>query len=312
MKRVVIFSLLLLISLCAGETTYGRQGCDFKIAGTWKVAAPDASNPALYQFTPDGTVKVLSGSDSGTNAEPKVIASAAYQLDDPKAPKLIKLTTTDESTVFAKGASQLEIVSYDDVSFTVAKPGAGPTRWVRVDPNRYFIILAARNGVFFDRSGPAFPMLIKVSGKEVQVNAVGTYSAGGKQAFGPVPAEAYQDFMREPHTDSEVMLRLEINPAQYERGLKILLEWERRVRENALLYSPRTQLNNVLLVKSVTETLNQCSEEVKLYKLTYLHPEDWISDKYPPPFLPFEYFKELRRLNESRHVRDEAFPKSGS
>jgi hypothetical protein len=311
MKRVTTFSLAILICLCAGGTALGREGCDFNIVGTWKAAASDANSQVLYHFTPDGTLTVLSRPGSKPDSELEVVASAAYQLDDPKAPKSIKLTAIEGGSVFAKGTSLLEVVKYDDASFTCAWPGAGPTRWVKVDPNRYFIVLAARNGVFFDRSGPAFPMMIKVDGQGVRINAVGTYSAAGKRVFGPVPPEAYRDYLREPRTESEVMLRLEINSAQYERGLNILLEWERRVQENALLYPSRTNLNNVLLVKTVAEALNQCSEEVKLYKLNYLHPEDWVSDKYPPPFLPFHYFKELRRLNEARHVRDEAFPKPG-
>lgn len=312
MKRVALFFLSIMISLCGSVTAFGRQSCALNIVGTWKVATADASTPLLYHFTSDGTLTVLAPAEAGRNAEPEVMASAAYQLDDPKAPTSIKLTAIKGGKLFPEGTSRLEVVKYDDVSFTCARPGAEPTRWVRVDTNRYFIILAARNGIFFDRSGPAFPMLLKLDGREVHVNAVGTYAAGGKQVFGPVPPEAYQDFMRDSRTASEVMLRLEINPAQYERGLKVLLEWERRTRENALLYSPKSQLNNVLLVKAVAESLNQCSDEIKLYKLNYLHPEDWISDKYPPPFLPFEYFKELRRLNETLHVRDEAFPKPGS
>jgi hypothetical protein len=64
-------------------------------------------------------------------------------------------------------------------------------------------------------------------------------------------------------------------------------------------------LNNILLVKAVTETLNRCSDEINLYNLNYLHPEDWISEKYSPQYVPFMYFRELRRLNESRHVRDD-------
>jgi hypothetical protein len=66
-------------------------------------------------------------------------------------------------------------------------------------------------------------------------------------------------------------------------------------------------LNNVLLVKAITETLNQCSEEFKLHKL-YYDGYDWIAEQYAPPFIPFAFFKELRRLNESRHVRDDKFP----
>lgn len=307
MKRSAIFSLLILLLLGGSEATFGREGCQFNIVGTWKAA--DAANPVLYHFTPDGTLTVISQTGAGRDAASKVIASAAYQLDDPQAPKSIKLTATDEGTVFAKGASTLEIVKYDDASFTCVWPGKEPTRWVRVDPDRYFIVFAARSGVFFDKSGPAFPMVIKVHGDEMRVNAVGTYSADGKRTFGPVPPDTYKDYLRDQRNDSEVMLRLEINSAQYARSLGILQEWERRSQENALLYPSRTHLNNVLLVKTVAETLNQCSEAVKLYKLNYLYPEDWISDKHAPPFLPFQYFKELRRLNESQHVRDEAFPR---
>ncbi len=312
MKKSAVFTLLIFLCLSATGTAFGQQGCDFKIAGTWKAAATDDKYPSLYHFTPDGTVTVLSPSGSGKDSELQVIASATYKLDDPKAPKSIKLTAIDEGGVFAKGTTSMEIVKYDAASFTCMTPGVGPVRWVKVDPHRYFIVLAARSGEFYDSSGSAFPILIKTDGRESQLDAVGTYSAKGRRAFGPVPAEAYTELMKEPRTASEVMLRLEINSAQYERGLKILRDWERRVREDALLYTAESSLNNILLVKAVTETLNQCGEEIKLYKLNYLHPEDWVSDKYSPPFVPFNYFKELRRLNESQHVRDEAFPRPGS
>src|SRR5262245_65308795 len=112
--------------------------------------------------------------------------------------------------------------------------------------------------------------------------------------------------MKEPRAASDVMLRLEITPAQYERGLKILRTWERRVREGALLY-PDISLDNILLVKQVTESLNQCGEkEIKLYKLDW-GVEDKISDDNPASRVPFLFFREMRRLNESLHLRDEKF-----
>jgi hypothetical protein len=123
--------------------------------------------------------------------------------------------------------------------------------------------------------------------------------------FGSVPAETYQEFMKEPRAASDVMLRLEITPAQYERGLKILQTWERRAREGALLY-PDISLDNILLVKQVTESLNQCGEKVNLYRLDW-GVEDKISDGNPSPQVPFLFFKEMRRLNESLHLRDEKF-----
>ena len=70
----------------------------------------------------------------------------------------------------------MEITGYDDTSLTFVKPGSTPTRWVRVDPNRYFIVLAGRIGTFYDRSGPTFPMLIKTDGQQTQIDAVGIYA----------------------------------------------------------------------------------------------------------------------------------------
>jgi hypothetical protein len=61
-------------------------------------------------------------------------------------------------------------------------------------------------------------------------------------------------------------------------------------------------MNNILLVKAVTETLNQCKDDLNLYKLDYVYPSDWIANEYSPEFVPFFYFKELRRRNEARHI----------
>ena len=174
------------------------------------------------------------------------------------------------------------------------------------EPHRYFLVLAGRSGTFYDKSGPAFPMLIKLDGERTQVDAVGLSSIQGKRMFGTVPEESYREFMKELPAASDVMLRLEITSAQYERGLKVLRTWERRVKEDALLY-PDVSMDNILLVKQVTESLNQCGEkEIKLYKLDWGF-EDKISDNTLPSRIPFLFFKEMKRLNESLHVRDDKF-----
>jgi hypothetical protein len=173
------------------------------------------------------------------------------------------------------------------------------------EPHRHFLVLAGRSGTFYDNGGPAFPMLIKLDGGQTHVDAVGVYSIQGRRMFGTVPEETYREFMKEPRAASDVMLRLEITSSQYERGLKILRAWERRVRDGALLY-PDVSLDNILLVKQITESLNQHGENIKLYKLDW-GPEDKISDNNLPPRIPFLFFKEMRRLNESLHVRDEKF-----
>ena len=303
MKRRVVLTLVALVLLASTRPAVGQQGCEFNIIGTWK--AVTTGTEVLYRFAPDGTVTVLGSYDSIQPSEAKEVGSATYELDDPKAPKWIAINTTKKNKVFLYGRSSIKILDRTETSMTCEMPGHGKVLWTKVDPNRYFIILVARRGESYDKSGSAFPILVKVAGRESQVDAVGTYSHHGKNAFGVVPPEAYKD-LREPRNDSEVMLRLEINAPQYDRGLKILRTWERRARNDELLYVENA-LNNILLVKAVTETLNQCSEEFELYKL-YYNEHDWIAEQNQPPFIPFVFFKELRRLNEDRHVRDDKFP----
>ena len=74
-------------------------------------------------------------------------------------------------------------------------------------------------------------------GGESDLGALGIYAGAAKQpVFGAVPAEVYEEFLLGPRKPSDVMLRLAIKGPQYERALKVLQSWDRRVREKALLY----------------------------------------------------------------------------
>ena len=228
---------------------------------------------------------------------------------DQKPAAQISFTTTGKNRIFGRTKATMKVVGYDDSSLTCEIPGvAGTVRWTRVDPDRYFIILVARQDEFYDHSGSAFPLVVKLAGGVSTIEAAGTYSDHGKLAFGPVPPEIYKDYLREARGDSEVILRLEINSRQYGRALKVVQEWQRRARERALPYidSPVT-LNNILLVKAVTETLNLCQNDFDLYRLDYSYPGDWITDQYSTEFVPFFFFKELRRRNEARHIEYNKF-----
>ncbi|HSE96905.1 MAG TPA: hypothetical protein VLD57_01460, partial [Blastocatellia bacterium] len=235
--------------------------------------------------------------------------SAVYTLDNPKAPKVILIKADREGGGFVKGTTSIEIAGHDDMSLTLIKSGSAKTRWIKQDPYRYLLVLAGRTGTFYDGSGPTFPMLIKTDGRQTQIDALGIYADGGKWAFGPIPAETYNEFMREPRKDSDVLLRLEITAAQYERGLRIVRTWERRVRNNELLY-PDLTMDNILVAKQVTESLNQSGEKFKLYKLDWSindHISNARLDDAPKSRIPFMYFKELKRLNQSLHVPDVKF-----
>lgn len=290
------------------------EQCPCNIVGTWK-AQISTTEARLYTFDADGVVKVLTV--SGT-AQPQEVATAKYEILEPElpdatkpdvpkdAPKQVSFTATGKNKIFGRAKATMNIVSFDDTSITCEIPGiAGTTRWTRVDPNRYFVIFVARNEELSDKVDTAFPIIIKLAGGVSKIDAVGIYPVGKIPTFGTVPPEVYKDYLREARGDSEVILRLEISAGQYERALKYVQEWQRRAREDALVYrepySPLA-LNNVLLVRAVSETLNVCQNDFDLYKLDYVHPTDWITNEYAPELVPFVFFKELRRRNEARHI----------
>jgi hypothetical protein len=172
---------------------------------------------------------------------------------------------------------------------------------------RHFVVLAGRSDVFYDRSGPAFVMLIKSSAGELDIGAMGVFpDADGHASFGAVPASYYETFVRERKGVSEAMLRLQVSAPIYERVLGVLRTWERRVREGALLY-PDIALSNILLVKQATEELNRCATTITPYALDW-GLDDTISENNLARRVPFEYFKVLRVLNQDKHVDDAGMP----
>jgi len=312
MNLKALISLLAVILLGTPATALAqKKSCSFDIVGTWK-AQISPTQAILYRFDSNGEVTVVS--DSGAD-EPQQTATAKYAVSEElEGPKSISFTATGKNRIFGFVKRTMKVVSYDDSSITCEIPGMGTTRWTRVDHDRYFIVLAARKGEFYDASGSAFPMVIKLAGGVPTIDAFGVYLAKDGRALGTVPPDVYKEYLREARNDSETTLRLEINSRQYERALKVIKEWERRNREGALLYTTgaetlddATYLNNILVVKAVTETLNQCSEDVNLYPLNYVHKDDWISNKFGSAFVPFYYFKELRQRNKARHIDDKKF-----
>ena len=309
----------------AGPRDFGQDKtpCPCEIVGTWK-AQVSPTEARLYSFDGQGVVKVLKVSGE---AKPVEVATAKYEFvqepiaEDTAAPaateekapaeqktpaKQIAFTATGKNRIFGQTQATMKIVKYDDSSLTCEIPGvAGTVKWTRVDVDRYFLVLVARQNEFYDHSGSAFPMVIKLTAGISKIDAAGTYADHGKPAFGTVPADTYKDYLRDARGDSETILRLEINSQQYARALKVVQEWQRRAREGALLYrypDANSSLNNLLLIRNVTDTLNLCENDFDLYKLDYNYPKDWISEQYRPEFIPFFFFKELRKRNEARHI----------
>jgi hypothetical protein len=313
MKLTAIMSLLAILLLGSTATAFAQEkkSCSFYIVGTWK-AQVSPNEAVLYRFDSNNGVTVLS--DLGTG-EPRQIATAKYEvINELGKPESVSFTASGKNRIFGAVRKTMKLVSYDDTSITCAIPGIGTIRWTRVDPDRYFIVLTARKGEFYDKTGSAFPMVIKLAGGVPTIDAFGVYLAKDGRAFGSVPHNVYKNYLREARNESETTLRLEINSQQYERALKVIKEWDRRDREGALLYTTTaetlddpTSLNNILVVKAVTETLNQCAEDFDLYPLNYILKDDWISNQVGSAYVPFYYFKELRQRNEARHIDDKKF-----
>jgi hypothetical protein len=175
------------------------------------------------------------------------------------------------------------------------------------EAGRHFVVFAGRTRVFYERSGPTFVMLMRTGRDTAEIGAFGIHAgAGGEPLFGAVPAREYERFLRDRDAAAGVMLRLEVSAGQYQRVLGILRNWERRVRERALLY-PDVAMDNILLVKQAAEELNRCESTLVPYQLDW-GLEDDISEKNNALRIPFEYFRALKQLNASRHVPDSAMP----
>jgi hypothetical protein len=312
MKRLAFFLPAAFIWSITTPTAFGQKVCEFNIVGTWKAMtgtwktlAGGESPTFYYRFAPEGTVTVLLPANADQSGGLRETSVATFTIDNARAPKRISFVSRDGAGVLTQGETSMEITAYGDSSFRTIKSGSAPLRWFKIDLYRHFMVFAARRGIFYDGGGPAFPMLIRTDGRKTQIDAVGIYSVRGNAAFGAIPPETYTQFMNEPGSDADVMLRLEITAAQYERSLRILRSWDRRARQRELLYVD-LYLDNVLLIKQVSESLNQCGETVNLYKLDW-GVNDYISNRNLPARAPFLFFKEMRRRNEALHVRDVRF-----
>jgi hypothetical protein len=336
MKRLVSLFSLALLCLAGGELAFGQTGakkaCPFNIVGTWRADTATPS-PVLLRFAPDGTVTLLSPSEAIPGSDFETLGQVKYKLDAPSAPKRLDIIALRGNEVFGRGTTSMEIVEFGDAGFTTIHPADGRrTHWVRAKTNRYFLTFAARSvkmtGYSDDSSqaidpkagrptqavygGPAFAMWTKLDGRKAEVEALGIYLTSDNAGrtwpvVGPIPVELYKEFASDSRKDSDVMIRLELTEAEYERTHKVFKTWEKRVREKTLLYD-EPYLNAMEFLRRTAESLNLCGEKVKLHKLTWSE-RDEIVTRHHLPAHPLEYIKVMRKSNDELHVTDAQFPR---
>lgn len=309
---ITLSTLALIFPAVAGLLAQDTpEPCAFNIVGTWQSTTGGHKNPSLLRFSADGTATVLAPSSTGQGTGWQSAERSRFKLDNAKYPKAISLTPIREGVDTDDPTTTMEITQYDDGAFTTAvtvTPDAELTRWTRVDPYRYFVVLAAGKGSP-GFGAPAFAMLIKTDGQQTQTDAFGLYPAkDGKVDYpkmGEISAELRKQFDAEPRDDSAALMRLEVTAGPYQRALKVLKTWERRVRENTLLYNI-PYLDNAVYLNQLATSLNECAETINLEKLTW-RIDDPIISKQNLPQVPYFFIRDIRQRNRDLHLGDDKF-----
>lgn len=322
MKRSVFVLLLSLsVSFLFSAAMAGQgqsQSCQFNIAGTWQSSTGGQLSPMREHFGSNGVMTELSRNGS---EEWKAAGKSRYKLDDPKKPKTIIVTTKGKDG-HGPESNTLEIETFDDGMFVTKAAGehGEVTRWTRVDPYRYFVVLAAGKGdPGFGAAG--FAMLIKTDGVHTQTDALGSYPVVTPlqryAVFGEISEEIRKQYEKDPVDDSGSMFRIEVTAGPYNRALEVLKTWQRRVDEDQVLYPTIPYLNNAVYLNQLTSSLNEtgvltwkggttCAETIKLQKLTWLL-SDPIMARHNLTQTPYYLFKTLRELNAPLHLSDSQF-----
>jgi hypothetical protein len=317
MKRIIFLVLLICGFICRYPAASAQDApvvCNLNMVGTWQLTTEGHANPTLLRFNPNGVVTVLTPQTAGGQGpEWQATDWSTYKIDNPKDPKIIRLLPIKKNgeAIQPSEVTEIDVTNHDDGIFTSAVTSNADvelTQWKRLDPYRYFIVLSAAKGTP-GYGAPAFAEVIKTDGRQSQIETFGLYETDPVHHYvevGPIADELRKKFESEPRDDSAILFRLEVSAGPYERALKIVKTWQRRARENALLYVDIPYLNNAVYLNQLASSLNDCAETIKLEKLTW-RIDDPIITKQNLPQVPYFFIKDLRERNKALHVKDDAF-----
>ena len=310
MKLTIVLSLLMSVCLLADVDALGqseeKKACAFNIAGMWRSEATSGTNPVFYGFGHDQRITVFGHVPDVMPHEFEMMASVGYKLDNPSAPRRIEFTATRGTDMFREGKTSMEIVQYGDDSFTTLDAESGSQlRWERVQTRRYFLTFAVRGGQA-QPDGAAFAMWTKLDGRKTEIEALGVHlgkDVKGKTGpvFSQIPAQLYNEFATESDKKSDVMMRLEMTEAEFERSYKVFKTWEKYAQDRALP-NRDPYLNGMEFLKGAAESLNQCDEKLKL------HTIDGVTAAQNPQQQTLEYVRVMKKKNDGWHIPDRDFP----
>jgi hypothetical protein len=325
MKRAFVCYSLTFLCLATGLAAFAqpkarpeaRKACPFSIVGLWRMEGTTEATRLFFDFSPEGHVTLLSHAAGTLPQDFEMVESVNYKLDRPAAPKVIEFTAGRGNDAFGPGLTRMEVVEYDDDTFTTRDPASEQkTRWVREKTHRYFLTFAARP-VSPQDGGPAFAMWTVLDGRKTDREALGVQlieGSGGKAlpVFGPIPAELGDRIVEDGDRDAKrkkedsAFMRVEVTAAEYETTRRVYESWSKRAKAQTLPYAD-AYLNGLEFLKQLAESLNQCGEQVKLLKLTERERDEMVA-KHGLPQYTLAYIRALRKQNDELHINDVVFP----
>lgn len=291
-----------LVSLIESSARAAPSACGLEIAGIWKSA--DAERLTLLSFTTEGWANVLGGSPEQRAEDFDTLAQVRYEIDDSGPPRRITFAARRGNDVFPAGESSWELVAYDDHTFT-ARTADAQSLWARVQTHRYFLTFAYRPAESAERGAEGVVAWTSLNGRRTVVEAFGVQFArdGREPRFGPIVADVVAELIAQGR-ESDVVLRIEINAAEYRRSHRMLEAWAALASTGALAEDdPYDQTLDFL--QTVVESVNRCRKTAVLGREDMVRMDD---ERIGAPERLRDAMRSLRKENAAVHVGNAAFP----
>ena len=267
--------------------------CAPEVVGTWKLVTTTQSESMLLKFDPDGWANVLSGPADRPPDSFEIVAQVRYAPVPAREPKRVEFQTQRGNDLFAAGKSHWLITAYTDESLTTQPSDAAGEQslWSRVQTQRYFLTLAARAASA--QQEPATLVMWTTLGQKTQLEALGLTGAPSQQRLGRIAEPRSRDFAKTSGRSEDVMMRIELSEADYRRTHRVLEAWDAVLKGDRLARNdPALQFNEML--DATLQGLNRCGLKLKLPPTSSAPPAQRV--------------REIRQLNDKRHVTDKVFP----
>jgi hypothetical protein len=278
--------------------------CPLEVVGTWKLSGTTGIDARLMTFQPDGWANVLNG--PGEQSPGDIAAQVSYRLMPPEDPRRIEFQSRRGDDVFRAGTTVWDITSHADDSFTARptnKTAGAQGYWVRMQTHRYFLTFAARSAAAGE--GAAFVMWTTLDGKKTQYDALGAVQQGGKAHFGKVPDAIARSFATQGDSARDVMMRIELNEAEYRRTREVYREWTKATARS--FATDDANARALRLIEATVLSVNRCATRIQPSEALAIARAAGAQVQVAPS-QPVEMVRTIRRANDRRHVPDKAFP----